>query len=112
MDWSRDAQVAPKKTTDPLGIGRFSIRLTFEPSSTKMQRESLLTAALRGLRGLVAAYVCEQLDLDPAILLATFGGGVGSHFLVLANADQVEAVCGNAILCGQVLNHGVGATLA
>jgi hypothetical protein len=74
--------------------------------------ESLLSAALRGLRGLVAAHVGEQLYLHPAILLAAFGGGVGGHFLVLANADQVEAVRVNAVLCGQVLNHGVGATLA
>jgi hypothetical protein len=42
MDWSLDAQVAPKKKANPLGIGLFSIfsiRLTFEPGSTKIQRE-------------------------------------------------------------------------
>jgi hypothetical protein len=39
MDWSWNAQVEPKKKANPLGIGLFSIRLTFEPGSTKMQRE-------------------------------------------------------------------------
>jgi hypothetical protein len=52
----------------------------------------LLSGALvcRGLRGLVAAHVGQELDLNAAILLAAFRGVVRRHFLVLANTDEVK----------------------
>src|ERR1700677_3004591 len=104
-------KLRPRKRPTPWGLA-FSPFGSHSNQAQRRCRESLLTAALRGLRSLIAAHVGEQLDLDPAILLEAFGGGVGNDFLILTDADQVEAVCGNAILCGQILNHGVGATLA
>ncbi len=54
----------------------------------------------------------QQPHLDAPVLLASFRGRVRSHFLVLADADQVEAVRGNPILRRQVLHHRIGAALA
>ena len=59
-----------------------------------------------------SAHVREQLHLHAAVLLAAFRGLVVGHFLVLADADQVEAVRRNVVLRGQVLHHRIRAALA
>ena len=67
---------------------------------------------LRRLRILPLLMFDQQLHLHAAILLAAFSGRVGGNFLVLADADQVEAVCRNAVLRSQVLHHRIRAALA
>src|SRR5580698_11551136 len=60
-------------------------------------------------RGSVAGHVREQLHFYAAVLLAAFRGIVRRHFLILADADQVEAVSRNVVLGDQVLHHRIGA---
>ena len=61
---------------------------------------------------MIAAHVRQQLNLHAAVLLAAFGGVVIGNGVVLANADQVEAMRGNVVLRCQVLHHSIGAALA
>src|SRR5579863_3358955 len=62
--------------------------------------------------GRILGRVRQHVDLDAAILLAILPGIVGSDFLVLADANEVEAAGGDVVLGGEVLHHGVRATLA
>src|SRR5438045_5628548 len=54
----------------------------------------------------------EQPDFYTAILFAAFRGIVGSHFLVLADADEIETAGRNVVFRRKVLHHRIGAALA
>jgi hypothetical protein len=82
----------------------------------RLLRESVspdLDAARGGCRSAGwGALVGEQANVYAAVLGAAFAGRVVGDFLILADADQIEAVGGDGILRREVLNDGVGAALA
>jgi hypothetical protein len=59
-----------------------------------------------------AAHVREQLHLHAPVLLAPCGRVIRRHILILADADQIEAMRRNSILRRQVLHHCIRAALA
>src|SRR3984885_12555921 len=52
------------------------------------------------------ALVGEQANVYAAVLGAAFAGRVVGDFLILADADQVEAVGGDSVLRCQILDNG------
>ncbi len=65
-----------------------------------------------GLALRVAAHVREQLNLNAPVFLAARGRVGRGYILILADADQVEAVRRDAVFRGQVLHHRISAALA
>jgi hypothetical protein len=83
---------------------KFLIFLIYEQSF----RSLVAAGSRRSLRcgsGITRRHIAQQLHFHAAILFASFCRRIRCHFLILADADQVETMRGDPLLRSQVLHH-------